>query len=442
MGATALRTSLIWHDEVMVDLVHDRPVPVTVGASSDATMLTPDLRLPDGFAIVQPGRRGYVLTLGERMAGTIRVDGVEHDVAAFVRAGDDATGFRATALADGDWGLVELDETGDCKLFFQFVPVEAPIRSRGLLHGLFGGDGESRASLAFSVTLHLAILALTFQLYESSEPFVWPGPRSMTGHYIVTRLDDPPPEVAVAKPAVATIPTVPSTPLPPARTMPETVWRPVKPTRTIAEPTTRPPTKGQGVLQYADVLAGVTGTQQGDAIDRFQRLSGDGPRAPGGTEVGGGPKTRGDGPPGGVGPIGTHQAAKRPLDTGGLRAGVCVGSGCGGGGGPVTVTPPVDPPDRGPELTKEDIERVMRSKQGLFGACYQRVLDRAGPTAGDLQVRFTIDAQGKVTRSKITGGSLTNDTVRSCVTRTLTLLRFPAKGGAIVNYPFMFSMGG
>ena len=33
-------------------------------------------------------------------------------------------GFRATPISGKDWGVVDLDETGDYKLFFQFVPVE------------------------------------------------------------------------------------------------------------------------------------------------------------------------------------------------------------------------------------------------------------------------------------------------------------------------------
>ncbi len=128
MGSVALRTSLIWHDEVMADLLHAHPTAVTVGASADATLLTKDLGLPPAFAIVQPGLRGHLLTLGERMGGTICVDGVKHDVRTFVRDAGDGSGFRATPIGHADWGVVALDEVGDCKLFFQFVPLEPPIR--------------------------------------------------------------------------------------------------------------------------------------------------------------------------------------------------------------------------------------------------------------------------------------------------------------------------
>src|SRR5678816_4174784 len=39
--------------------------------SGNPTFVVPDVGLPEHFAIVRPGNRGYLLTLGERMRGTI-----------------------------------------------------------------------------------------------------------------------------------------------------------------------------------------------------------------------------------------------------------------------------------------------------------------------------------------------------------------------------------
>jgi hypothetical protein len=46
-----------------------------------------------------------------------------------------------------------------------------------------------------------------------------------------------------------------------------------------------------------------------------------------------------------------------------------------------------------------------------------------------------------VTRAKIDSGksTLRNATVEECVTRQIIKLKFPAKGGGFVNYPFIFS---
>ncbi|HVK89730.1 MAG TPA: hypothetical protein VM513_36660, partial [Kofleriaceae bacterium] len=104
----ALRTALIWHDEVMHDLVAEQPRKITLGATGKSTFVVPDLGLPADFAIVRPGNRGYLLTLGERMRGTICVDGEERDVAEFVRRGGEGEGpggFRATPISGKDWGV-------------------------------------------------------------------------------------------------------------------------------------------------------------------------------------------------------------------------------------------------------------------------------------------------------------------------------------------------
>jgi hypothetical protein len=452
MGPAALRTSLIWHDEVMADLVHERPTPITIGASSAATLLTPDLRLPALFAIVRPGHRGYLLTLGDRMRGTISVGGVEHDVATFVRLADEPSEFRATPIGGSDWGVIELDESGDCKLFFQFVPVDEPTwKLTGPML-----DGESRASLAFSVVLHLALLFVTFRLADSSEPFVWPGPRALTGSYIVTRLDaEPPPEPTVTQPESARpgamAPTVTDGPAPIAKEFPRrrgAFQRPDKAARKDADTeddaATRP-AAGAGVMQFEDVLRGVRDRELASAIKKLKKLENGkrgGPSAGDGLGVGpaGGPRDGGNDRK--DGPLGDQKRGGE-LETGVLRDAVCMGSECGGAGGsPITITLPPEPPTEDPPLRKEDIDRVMKRNKGLFGQCYQRALDRSGATSGTLTVRFVINGEGRVTSSRSSGGNLSGTEVSSCITSKITLLRFPARGGAIVNYPFVFSSGG
>jgi hypothetical protein len=260
----ALRTALIWRDEVMEDVVLEKPASITVGHVGKPTFIVPDIGLPKGFAIVRPGNRGYLLTLGEHMRGTICIDGRETQVADFVQRGDGRDselvgGFRAIGISGKDWGVVDLDESGEYKLFFQFVPLEgeqpfftpqviaagaggfliASLVLAGVFfakagdpgYTLFGSDTlmnlaeslfrgavfsagallialvmfavtkqneEQQASLGFSVLLHLALLVATYKLaiYDSS---VFPGSRDLTGQYIVTRLE---PEQPVEPPKV------------------------------------------------------------------------------------------------------------------------------------------------------------------------------------------------------------------------------------------------
>src|SRR6185503_16633130 len=119
--SSALRAALIWHDEVMQDVVLAKPRRITLGQSGKSTFVVPEIGLPPKFAIVRPGNRGYLLTLGERMRGTICIDGRKQDVAELV-ARDSAGGFCATPISGRDWGVIDLDESGHYKLFFQFVP--------------------------------------------------------------------------------------------------------------------------------------------------------------------------------------------------------------------------------------------------------------------------------------------------------------------------------
>jgi hypothetical protein len=60
----ALRTALVWNGEVMDDVVSHEPKAITVGNSGGATFTVPNVGLPANFAVVRPGNRGYLLTLG------------------------------------------------------------------------------------------------------------------------------------------------------------------------------------------------------------------------------------------------------------------------------------------------------------------------------------------------------------------------------------------
>src|SRR5690349_13898212 len=241
LRSVQLRASLVWRDEVMGDVVLTSPGPLTIGSSPKCTFIVPDLGLPPRFAIIKPGNRGYLLTLGQRMRGTIGIDGQEKDVEEFVtRTGEgiDAkqSQFRATPIGGRDWGVVDLDESGDYKLFFQFVPVEAPLpkvtfaRYREvaivallilvgaiafpsyatviILVAMLGtalfevvlgfvtadDDDFTRPAIAFSIILFALLLGVVFKFRSKENPWVPPGPRELTAGYLVDRLEVEPPE--------------------------------------------------------------------------------------------------------------------------------------------------------------------------------------------------------------------------------------------------------
>jgi outer membrane biosynthesis protein TonB len=502
----ALRTSLIWHDEVMGDVVCERPREITIGPFDGATFITPKIGLPDKFAIVRPGSRGHVLTLGEHMRGTVCIGGVEHDVAALVRASE-TPGFYASAIGGLDWGVIELDPEGAYRLFFAFVPLEEEVptlprpvliagvtgyalsaavlsivwgldgfsideaifRGLGLATLALGAaalvrwvlrqDGESRASLAFSMLLHAAILVATFRL-ASADADVWPGPRDLTASYIVSRIESSPPVPAstavAAAPREPTVrglsPKMPSAqpfkePPPPKRQQPhiqnkQPGQNEQKSPHDDTDPGKTPPkgeVKPRAVPAVVGAIAGIAVPDAHRSVDRLAAAGGDGGHGgPAGGD--GAPTTRGGGD--GKHPAGHFHAGdpSGKLETGPMRApSMCAGAHCGTA--PVGVTPIDDHRDReGTSLTALDIDRVIRNASRLLTKCYQKEVNRNPNLGGTVQIRFWVKADGSVESTRITDNTKGSNAVAACVAQRIGFLKFPAKGRAVVNYPFVFQI--
>ncbi len=510
----ALRTALIWHDEVMSDVVVDKPTVITLGNSGTSTFVVPDLGLPQNFAVVRPGNRGYLLTLGERMRGTICLDGEEKDIEEFVRRGGEGApspgeSFRATSISGKDWGVIDLDESGDYKLFFQFVPLdEAPVFfTKPVLYAGVGGyllaslaltvlwalrgyelseagfrgaglatltmitaslgwwlirqDGESQASFAFSVLLHVALLFLTYQLYEGNDPFVWPGPRSLAGNYLVTRLDpevpDPPKATvgkvnneaaAAANPEKKNVKTATkgatgeaggkgakeraSDPNNHDKVGAPEVALMTRSNKKVLDDMIQAPVDLGNFANLGYQRTGTVGSGEGTG-------TGFGPGIGTGTTRGG----KGKGPGGGGNVEGDFQTKAGPIDTGKNRpGGTCVGPNCTGAAPKAVAIKLEEATGDFNGLSKDEIDRVVKARAGVFKACYQKELNRSPGIGGKLVIHFVIASDGSVKNAATQGGSLRNEGVESCVKGNIMRLKFPAKGGAIVNYPFLFTQGG
>jgi hypothetical protein len=526
----ALRASLIWHDEVMDDIVLEDPTKITVGTSGRATFVVPDLGLPARFAILRPGNRGYLLTLGDRMRGTISIDGEEKAVAEFVRDNSDSgSEFHATPIRDKDWGVIELDDTGAYKLFFQFVKIddhkpfftktvilaglggffgstliltflmllrgvnvdfylfdsenaakfaEAFTRSAGLaaltlaVSGLVWAivlqDAERQASLAFSIVLHGALLFSVYYIFPP-EDFVWPGPRSLASNYLVTRLEmEPkPPEpkpVASGKEnkeeAAAKQPEKKENHN--ATKNDEGASGGKGETERARNPNAKdeppvPPRVGLMEDRNRKVLDNIIERNLSTNLGKFAGIKGDtltrgslGFGEGKGTGVGLGEGTgttrgsKGHGSGGGGNVEGDFVTNKGPISMGKDRpGGNCTGPNCHGAG-PKEVAVSIGEMSGDPGgLTKEEIDRVVRSRAGVFRACYQKELNRSPGIGGKMVIHFVISGDGTVKSANGAGGTLKNDGVESCITSNVMRLRFPAKPpGGIVNYPFVFSPGG
>ncbi len=512
----ALRTALIWHDEVMSDVVVDRPTKITLGTSPKATFVVPELGLPKRFVMVRPGKRAYLLTLGKNMRGTICLDGQNHEVGEFVKR-DNEDGFRATSISRNDWGVIDLDGSGAYKLFFQFVEVDEPpqfvtrpvvfaglvgylasaavltllwrrvlpveqldeaiFRGAGLatIALMLGGlvwwvikqDGEQQLSLAFSIVLHAALVLMTFLYYTGENPFVWPGPRSLAGDYLVARLADkepepPPPVLGKQSPEKLPAPASPNRKNLKTATKNEQgasggkgeTERARDPNAVDAPP--EPPKVALFEDKNRRMLDNIVDRNLATGLSKFTGIQGDrvvqgsigfGPGDGSGVGEGSGTGTtrgsKGKGSGGGGNAEGDFVASKGPVDTGKERpGGTCVGPTCPGAAPKEVSVKLEEATGEFSGLTREEIDREVKKRAGVFRACYQKELNRTPGLGGKLVINFVIDAEGNVKSSRTQGGTLRNEGVESCVKSNINRLKFPAKGGAIVNYPFVFSQGG
>jgi hypothetical protein len=94
-------------------------------------------------------------------------------------------------------------------------------------------------------------------------------------------------------------------------------------------------------------------------------------------------------------------------------------------------------------LPPEVIKRIIRANYPRFRACYESGLKRVPDLKGTVSTAFVIDKDGAVESAKNTGGTLTDEPVKSCVTGVFKTLSFPEpEGGKVkVTYPIDFQVG-
>jgi hypothetical protein len=466
-----LRAALVWRGEVMADRVLTQPDTITLGATAKSTFIIPDLALPADFAIIRPGNRGYLLTLGAGMRGRICLDGQERDVDEFVRrggeGGDETSGaagsFRATPIGGRDWGVIDLDDSGHYQLFFQFVVAEAPLpppvtRWEMLI-----------PALAFSLLLHSILVAVTYKFDEPGSSFVFPGSKRLTGRFLIERAQEEPPKPPEPMIAVKAGPSAASEKGQVQNIRSATKGQEGKAGGKGDEPRARnpdaldvppdaapPPPKVLFLTEKnKQVLDDVIKVDVRTTLGKFTGLPG--PRQKGGVgsgkgtgtgfgdDLGGTGTTRGSKGtgPGGGGSVEGDFVSQGKIDTGETRAPKGTG-GTGSGAKEVAVVGTGTASGDLGGLSREEIDKVVRSRMGLIRACYQKELDRSRGLGGQIVIKFTIAPAGEVTKTAVDSGrsTLKNAAVSDCVMRQIAKLKFPAKGGGFVNYPFNFSQGG
>ena len=100
----------------------------------------------------------------------------------------------------------------------------------------------------------------------------------------------------------------------------------------------------------------------------------------------------------------------------------------------------VGQPNAQGDLDKAIIRRYMKRNLQKIQYCYEKELVAKPSLAGTVTVRFTINADGRVSRSSASGLPV----VDACVAAVVGAIEFPRpKGGGVVSvsYPFIFRNG-
>jgi periplasmic protein TonB len=458
-----LRVAYVWRDEVMADRVALEPTKITLGTRGRSTFITPDLGLPNRFAIFRHGSRGYLLTLGAGMTGRMCLGGAELEVAEFLRRGGERAegqqgSFRATSVAPGDWGVIHLDGRGDHNLFFQYVKADPPL-PRATWR-----DGELLLpAICFAILLHAVFVLIALLNPPARHSMTFPGKREIMAEYLLNR-PPPPPEPSPEPQQGEKNATEKQQPA-------ATVGKEGKAGGKGEKPRARAPDPDQGdpAELPAAIRVGLLSNKSraelrkvrerggfdeklGRAIERLR-----GPQTEGslgghgtGTGTGYGPgvagtgtSTRGGGGTGGGGRNLADVQRHGPIDTGGTRA----ARGSPGGRGVKEVAVKVEAGEPTGELgglTAEEILKVVRSRQNAILNCYNRELQRQKGLGGKVVLTWRINQAGMVDAARVRSTTLHNGRVEDCMVRQIQGLRFPQpRGGQVANvrnFPFLLGL--
>ena len=94
-------------------------------------------------------------------------------------------------------------------------------------------------------------------------------------------------------------------------------------------------------------------------------------------------------------------------------------------------------------LSKEQINKVVRSHLNAVKFCYEKELQRKPTLAGKLEIYWVILPDGTVDKSKVASSSVEDAAVEGCVVRQVKQWSFPKSDGRTVvqSYPFIFKGG-
>jgi TonB family protein len=93
----------------------------------------------------------------------------------------------------------------------------------------------------------------------------------------------------------------------------------------------------------------------------------------------------------------------------------------------------------------EAINGVIRQKMGAIQFCFKKELRRDPNLSGKITVKFTVEANGRVSNASVKDSNLKSPSLEQCLLKTVSMLMFKpiaeSEGSMTVTYPFVFSGG-
>ena len=89
----------------------------------------------------------------------------------------------------------------------------------------------------------------------------------------------------------------------------------------------------------------------------------------------------------------------------------------------------------------ETVQSVVRAGAGPLAACYKTALAAQPGLAGEVVLRFTVDASGAPQGTQVAKSTLPAGAFQGCVLAAFGALRFPASSAGVltVQYPLGFA---
>lgn len=102
---------------------------------------------------------------------------------------------------------------------------------------------------------------------------------------------------------------------------------------------------------------------------------------------------------------------------------------------------PVSAPAPGVRMTPETVQSVVRAGAGPLAACYRTALAAQPGLAGEIALRFTVDAGGAPQGTRVEKSTLPAAAMDGCVLAAFGALRFPASSAGVLTvlYPLRFA---